>query len=378
MQQRFQSGCIFPRGKRRKVWVGRWREPQIMKDGSIGIVQRSEILGVIGEISKAQAKKILAAKLSPLNSGMVKPASIMTFGDFAAEWETIVLCSYRPSTRQFYKATLERWVLPQWSKWRLVDIKPMDIRSWLSTFTSKYASSVIKHMRATLSKMLSDAVEIGHLDRNLAKGSRTPRGISVKRAVTLSPAQIAAVLAKLGEPLSTVVRLVAILGLRESELAGLRACDLNFSDRVITVRQSRYRGQVNETKNEGSTRVLPMPATVECPLRLLVGRCNNPAGLLFTGENGKPLNFDNISRDVFAPIADEAGMPHFTWRSFRWTSSTQMHRNGTPVKVAQGILGHSNPQITLGIYTETDLDDMRRAIDHLEKALFPTVPELQL
>ena len=67
--------------------------------------------------------------------------------------------------------------------------------------------------------MLSDAVEMGRLARNPAKGFRTPRGISVKRAVTLSPAQIAAVLAKLGEPLSTVVRLVASLGLRESELA---------------------------------------------------------------------------------------------------------------------------------------------------------------
>ena len=121
-----------------------------------------------------------------------------------------------------------------------------------------------------------------------------------------------------------------------------------------------------------------MPATVEGPLRLLAGTRGDPAGLLFTGENGKPLNFDNITRDVFGPIADEVGMPHFTWRSFRRTSSTQMHRNGTPVKVAQGILGHANPQITLGIYTETDLEDMRRAIHELEKALFPTVPKLQL
>ena len=51
---------------------------------------------------------------------------------------------------------------------------------------------------------------------------------------------------------------------------------------------------------------------------------------------------------------------------------------GLQMQVDVGILGHANPQITLGIYTETALEDMRRAIDELEKVLFPTVPKLQL
>jgi integrase len=377
MRGRFQLGCIFKRGKWRKVWVGRWREPQKMADGTIGTVQRSEILGVVAEMSKSQAQSVLAGKLGPINSGMVRPGSVMTFKDFASEWETTVLCTYRPSTRKFYKATLHRWVLPFWSEWRLVDIRLMDVRKWLSSHAATYATSVVKHMRSTLSKMLSDALEMGVLDRNPAKGFRTPRGKSVHRVVALTPEQITAVLSRLDEPLRTAVRLVGILGLRESELSGLRACDLNFSEKTVTVRQSRYRGESSEVKTEGSARVLPMPVGSEAALRMLAMATTNTEGLLFLGPDGKPLNFDGAVKYIFGPLADAMAIPRFTWRSFRRAVSTQMHRNGIPVKVAQGILGHATPQVTLGIYTETSLDDMRTAIKGLESGLFPSVPNLQ-
>jgi integrase len=377
MQRRFQSGCLFKRGKRRKVWVARWREPQKTADGTMGAVQLSVVLGAVADLSKSDAQRLLVDKLAPVNSGAVRAASVATFKDYAAEWETAVLSSYRTSTRKFYKTVLDRWLLPYWSEWRLVDIRLMDVRKWLSSYTATYATSVVKHMRAVLSKMLSDAVETGLLDRNAAKGFRTPRGKAVKRAVALTREQIAVVIPRLNEPLRTAARLVSILGLRQSELAGLRGCDLDFSGKAIAVRQSRYRGHTGETKTEGSTRVLPMPATTEAPLRMLAETCGNPEGLLFCAPSGRPLNFDDVTRDVFRPLADAAKIPRFTWRSFRRAVSTQMHRGGVPVKVAQEILGHADPQVTLGIYTETSFEDMRAAVAGLEGSLFPSVPNLQ-
>ena len=377
MQRRFQSGCLFKRGKRRKVWVARWREPQKMADGSMGTVQRSEIVGAVADLSKGAAQRLLVDKLAPVNSGTVRAASVATFKDYAAEWETGVLCSYRTSTRKFYRTVLDRWLLPQWSEWRLADIRLMDVRKWLSSYAATYATSVVKHMRATLSKMLSDAVETGLIDHNPAKGFRTPRGKAVKRAAALTPEQVAVVISRLQEPLRTAARLVSILGMRQSELAGLRSCDLDFLSKAITVSQSRYRGHTGETKNEGSTRVLPMPATTEAPLRMLAETCGNPEGLLFCAPSGRPLNFDNVTRDVFRPLADAAKIPRFTWRSFRRAVSTQMHRGGVPLKVLQGILGHADPQVTIGIYTEATFEDMRAAVTGLENELFPSVPNLQ-
>lgn len=342
----------------------------------MGTVQRSEVLGVVSELSKARAEDLLRGKLAPLNCGAIQPGSVMTFQGLAEEWRRTVLDTYRPTTRKFYASTLDRYVLPYWSKWRLCDIKLLDVKRWLASHGQTYSTSVIKHMRATFSKVLADALEMGHLDRNPAKGFRTPRGKAVKRACALSQEQIRMVLAKLEEPHRTAVRLVSVLGLRESELAGLRGCDLDFSGRTITVRQSRYRGQLSQAKTEGSARVLPMPSGSEALLRGLAETCPNPEGLLFCDGTGKPFNFDNVSRDMFGPLADSLGIPHFTWRSFRRGASTQMHRSGVPLKALQDLLGHSNPQMTL-IYTETALEDLRKAVDGLENELFPSVPKLQ-
>jgi integrase len=375
MHKSFQAGELFKRGTRRKVWVARWYERQKMQDGSIKRARRSEVLGLAADVSKAQAWHLLSVKIDALNRGAVQPRSVMTFQGLAEEWRRMVLDTYRPTTRKFYASTLDRYVLPYWSKWFLSDIKLLDVKSWLASKGQAYSTSVVKHMRATLSKMLADAVEMGHLTANPAKGFRTPRGKAVKRACVLSQEQIGKVLARLEEPHRTAVRLVSVLGLRESELAGLRFCDLDFLNKTVTVRQSRYQGQVSQAKTEGSARILPMPTGLEALLRGLAETCPNSERLLFCDGAGKPFNFDNVSRDMFGPLAKSLGIPHFTWRSFRRGVSTQMHRNGVPLKALQDLLGHSNPQMTL-VYTQTALEDLRKAVDGLELELDSNRPQI--
>ena len=375
MHKSFQAGYVFQRGTRRRVWVGSFREPQKMEDGSIRRARRSEVLGLVSELSKARAQDKLRERLATLNGAGVQPRSVMTFQGLAEEWRRSVLDTYRPTTRKFYASTLDRYVLPNWSKWRLCDIKLLDVKRWLASKGQAYSTSVVKHMRATLSKMLADAVEMGHLAANPAKGFRTPRGRAVRRACVLSHEQIRQVLGRLEEPHRTAVRLVSVLGLRESELAGLRVCDLDFSNKTVTVRQSRYQGLVSQAKNKGSARILPMPTGTEALLRGLAETCPNPEGLLFCDARGRPFNFDNVSRDTFGPLAESLGIPHFTWRSFRRGVSTQMHRNGVPLKALQDLLGHSNPQMTL-VYTQTALEDLRKAVDGLEVELESKCPQV--
>jgi len=40
----YQNGCLFVRGKRRKVWVARWREDVILANGCASRVMRSVVL----------------------------------------------------------------------------------------------------------------------------------------------------------------------------------------------------------------------------------------------------------------------------------------------------------------------------------------------
>ena len=54
-------------------------------------------------------------------------------------------------------------------------------------------------------------------------------------------------------------------------------------------------------------------------------------------------------------------LPEFTWRTFRRSLASALHNNGTPLKVQQAILGHTNVGTSL-LYTEVEPARMRQAI----------------
>src|SRR5260370_28658833 len=57
-RRRYQSGCLFKRGKRRKVWIARWREDVIRPDGSLGRIQRSIVIGLLSEVPTRREAQI--------------------------------------------------------------------------------------------------------------------------------------------------------------------------------------------------------------------------------------------------------------------------------------------------------------------------------
>src|SRR6266702_3993992 len=61
----YQNGCLFIRGKRRKVWVARWREDVILRDGSTSRVMRSVVLGRVSEIAGRREARRLQPSASP-------------------------------------------------------------------------------------------------------------------------------------------------------------------------------------------------------------------------------------------------------------------------------------------------------------------------
>jgi len=60
---RHQDGCLCIRGKRRKVWVLRWREDVLLPDGSVKRSLRAETLGPVSKITRQQARQVLQERL---------------------------------------------------------------------------------------------------------------------------------------------------------------------------------------------------------------------------------------------------------------------------------------------------------------------------
>jgi integrase len=64
-----------------------------------------------------------------------------------------------------------------------------------------------------------------------------------------------------------------------------------------------------------------------------------------------------------------------TWHQFRHVHSSLVHDLGVPAKVAQQQLGHASVHTTLNVHTHVVETTHRKAIEDLERVLFPSVPK---
>jgi integrase len=349
------------------VWEGRYYEP-VLVAGKLKKVRRAVVLGLCSETTKGEAKRKFQALIRPLNDGVHSPAQAMTFVDFCGRWKKEILENYRPSTRYFYEETLDRWIIPHFRDWPLGDIKTPDVQHFVNRYRD-YSQSVLKHLRATLSRIFATAVDWEYLARNPVDGLKLPGGKPVERARILSPEEIRLLMEHLAEPYRTMTIIMAGTVIRESELLALKWADFDWLQRVIKVRRSLYRGNIDIPKSKKGSRNIPFGENVGRAVLALRNSLHNRGEFLFLTERGKICNPRVVERLGFAPAIARLKLEPFTWRSFRRSGATVLHVNQVPLKVQQDIMGHSNPDMSL-LYTEAELAYRRSAINLLEEAVF--------
>jgi len=93
----------------------------------------------------------------------------------------------------------------------------------------------------------------------------------------------------------------------------------------------------------------------------------NERRLLFATKNGTPWDTNLQLKRKFKPLLEKLGMqvPKGNgFHAFRHANATMMDRLGTPLKVRQEQLGHSDPRITQTIYTHVASEDARGESRH--------------
>ena len=380
-RRRYQTGCVFKRGKRRKVWVARWREDVLCEDGKVGRILRSVVLGSVADLpTRKDAQVRLDEELRAVNQGTVRPESSMLFGTFAEEqWKTLVLPTLKLSTQHGYKTVLAKHLLPYWRDWRLRDIGRQDVQQWVADrFRRKLGWQTVRNAWTLLSGILETAVEYGYLSMNPARGVKFPEK-ELKEAPALFTAEdFVKLLEQLDEPYRTMARLIALTGLRIGELLAVRWRCLDLEIGTLSVRESVYEGKFQSPKTRKSRRTMPLGPQIIVWLRehRLRAKRTESDDLVFGNRKGQPLRESKLLRNVLQPAAERAGLGRVTWHQFRHIHSSLLNDLRVPVNIAQEQLGHSSISTTLNIYTHVVDASHRKAIEALERELFPTVPKL--
>jgi len=181
-------------------------------------------------------------------------------------------------------------------------------------------------------------------------------------------------------------------GVRISEFVGLTRNDLDFEKRRIHVDHQLVKRRTGEyyiekTKTESGDRYIPMTDRCGESLKnILFNRpkpkvetiVNGCTGFLFLDKKGKPkvaLHFEHQMKravEKYNSTHDEP-LPTITPHVFRHTFCTNMARAGMDVKSLQYLMGHSDVNVTLNVYThigyEHAAESMAKIIDLQSKAL---------
>lgn len=381
-RRRYQEGCLYKRGKRRKVWAARWREDVLAPDGTLRRTMRYETLGLVSEIpTQREARNLLQSRLRPLNERRYQPESTMRLAAFVAErFQTGMLPTLKFATQQIYSHLLKKHLLPRFGEERLCDLNRVAIQHFLlEKLKQGYAWETVNHLRNLLSKVLGTAIAWGYLQENAARGVKMPERTLKRQHNWLAPHEVRRLLDSLCEPSRTIVLLAVLTGLRVGEILALRWGRVNFAAGTIRVEETVYEGHFGTPKTRASRREIPLAPVVLQALELHQSRAHarSPDALVFSTSKGTAFSARNLRKRHLVPACRLARLTPIGWHALRHTHATLLHGEGVPLRVAQAQLGHAHMSTTLEIYTHATDGAQREAVAKLERIVFSNVHKLQ-
>jgi len=368
----YQKGTVFKRGKKgNAVWVGRWWEYGLTKDGTPRRVRRSRVLGTLTELrSRREAQRCLDRDLNKANSGRQRAESKMMFRHFIeGRWINDILPAYKLSTRLQYRYFMHRYLLPYFGEWKLEDIRPEEVQRFLYLFP-KLAPKTVRNMAAALSSSLRTAVSWGYLETNPVRGVALPARRSVRERRALTTDEVKALLGKLQEPCRTAVTLILLTGMRIGEVLALRWGKIDWQRRTIIVDEGLYEGEVSTPKTESGVRILPMTKLLfNALLEWKTGKTVGADNFIFPSQVGTGFCRRNLTNRFLKPAAEAAGIGNVSWHMLRRTHSTWLKDVGAAPGVIQHQLGHSDPRLAFELYVMAVPGERRRAVERVSSQL---------
>lgn len=299
------------------------------------------------------------------------------FVDMIDEWFRVVKMPRirSASTRKRYETLLRRVKagFPRSSLCRA--IRYPQLQQYLDSLRGECDDTVSK-IKTILSSVCVYAVSEGAMETNYAAALQKPIVKPAAKRTALTEEQASALLtAANGHPYGVIVQIGYYTGLRLGEILGLKWCDIDWSNRLLSVSRAivehEHSGKnIGALKTEGSERQVPLPDELTSALFPLRGLptafvCPRP-------KNAKgPLN-QYTFREHFDDILFRAGLARrdgkqitrdVTMHQLRHHYATACYRAGIPLTVAMQWLGHTDSRTTVSVYT-----DMKKAVFKKETA----------
>src|SRR6266436_3173302 len=265
-RRRFQRGIIIIRGKTPRRY-GMFREDVLQSNGTFKRIRRCVLLGSVSSMSERAAWKSFQPYLDRVNvAAKMPPKSGVTLEAFVEEWRTNVAVNLKGGTTRAAESHLRAHILPKLGSLTLPEINTKVVQSFVAYLAIGRSRKTVENVLLTLSSILRTAKAWDYACGGFSLTDITmPREGVKKEQRCFTDAEVGKILAAASEPFGTILAVTAILGLRIGEVLALRLSDLDFSRKIIRVRQSIDAATrlPQAVKSQASTADVPMPTQLE-------------------------------------------------------------------------------------------------------------------
>ena len=322
------------------------------------------------------AEKI-AKLLEHESKGVPTPDKTWKVGPFLGYWlEEIVKTGKRPTTYDKYESMVRLYLAPKLGTKGLTRLNIKDVRTFLRQMRAEHVgASTVQECMKVLRNALNAAMREELLLRNVVTLVGVPSASSKEIIPWSAEEAIAFLRSARPHRLYAAFVMALVLGLRRSELLGLRWIDLDLGQGVAHPRKQvqRQKGKglvLVDLKSKASTGALPLPLFCIEALgerRQLLELEKAKAGESWTGldmvfgtENGGLYDPDHFSR-CFQDRVKRSKQRRVRLHDTRHTCGSLLAWLGVHPSDAQKILRHSQIQTTLAIYTHVTTETQRAA-----------------
>ncbi len=177
-------------------------------------------------------------------------------------------------------------------------------------------------------------------------------------------------------PVRIPVKLAYYLGLRREEILGLRFGDINWEKGYLEIKNTVTKVyevvEEENTKSEASRRKLDLPPRmmkllleVKKKYEATLGRECCDTDYVYGREDGSKYYPDTPDKQL-KKFLKWYNLKPVGLHELRHTCCTRMITKGIDIKTVQGIMGHKDPRMTMGVYAHFVTDNVKNALALLE------------
>lgn len=349
----YGTGSLF---ESRGSWYGQWRVDGRLVKRKLGVKRRP---GEGDGLTRRQAENRLRDLL--MSSRPVAPDRRVTVEELGRAYLDHVenVRGRKATTIQDYRIMLNRHLVPYFGETKVDRITTPEATRYvgLKRREGLQPKTVANHL-TFLHGLMAWGLREGHLERNPVEGVERPRSAADVNVRFLTRDELKRLLAAVppgpvGEMERALYATAAMTGLRQGELLALRWQDVDFTAGLVRVRRSYTRGRFSAPKSVRSVRAVPLARSVAEALEGQRRRSvrTGPDELVFAHPDLGTVLDPSRLRGRFGKALERAGVRQIRFHDLRHTYGTHMAAAGTPLRMLQEWMGHSDYKTTL-IYAD--------------------------